>query len=112
MARKFYKTVRFYESVVAFKPTLTEEEVQKRLQETKDFIEKKGGQVLHVLDWGLKQLAYPIQKFNHGRYFILTLRTENPQLTNELDFYYKINDDVIRWLNIQVKEKEVQAHAQ
>ncbi len=111
MAGKFYKTVRFYESVVAFKPTLTEEEVQRKLQEVKDFIEKKGGTVLDTLDWGLKQLAYPIQKFNHGRYFILTLKTENPQLTNELDFYYKINEDVIRWMNLQVKEKGVQSHA-
>ncbi len=103
MARRYYKTIRDYESVVVFKPTLTEDEVQRRLQEVKDFVQKKGGEVLNITDWGTKQLAYPIQGFNHGRYFILNIRSEQPQLPNELDFYYKINEDIIRWLNIQVK---------
>ncbi len=103
MARRYYKTIRDYESVVVFKPTLTEDEVQRRLQEVKDFVQKKGGEVLNITDWGTKQLAYPIQGFNHGRYFILNIRSEQSQLPNELDFYYKINEDIIRWLNIQVK---------
>ncbi len=112
MARRYYQTTRHYESVVVFKPTLTEDEVQRRLQEIKDFIQKKGGEVLDTLDWGTKTLAYPIQKFNHGRYFIITVRSENPELPNELDFYYKISDHVIRWLNIQVKPQEVKQVAQ
>ncbi len=103
MARRYYRTIRDYESVVVFKPTLTEDEVQRRLQEVKDFVQKKGGEVLNITDWGTKQLAYPIQGFNHGRYFILNIRSEQSQLPNELDFYYKINEDIIRWLNIQVK---------
>lgn len=112
MARRYYQTERYYESVVVFKPTLTEEEVQRRVQEIKDFIQKKGGEILHITDWGTKQLAYPIQRFNHGRYFIFHLRSEKPELPNELDFYYKISEDIIRWLNIQVKKQEVEKVAQ
>lgn len=106
MARRYYKTTRHYESVVIFKPTLTEDEVQKRLQEVKDFVQKKGGEVLSVSDWGTRQLAYPIAGFNHGRYFLLHVRSEKPELPNELDFYYKISEDVIRWLNTQTKDME------
>ncbi|MFN3598921.1 MAG: 30S ribosomal protein S6 [Aquificaceae bacterium] len=106
MARRYYQTLREYESVFILKPTLSESEVQSRRQEIKDFIQKKGGQVINITDWGTKQLAYPIQGFNHGRYFILHIRSENPQLPNELDFYYKINENIIRWLNIQVKGEE------
>lgn len=102
MATRYYKTIRQYESVVAFKPTLREEEVQKRLEELKDFVQKKGGEVLNTTDWGTKQLAYTIQRFNHGRYFILHISSKNPELPNELDFYCKINDDIIRWLNIKL----------
>ncbi|WP_448588515.1 30S ribosomal protein S6 [Thermocrinis sp.] len=111
MARRYYQTVRYYESVVVFKPTLSEEEVSRRVQEVKDFISKKGGEVLHVIDWGLKHMAYSINHFNNGRYFIIQIRSQNTELPNELDFYYKINEDVIRWLNFQVKEKEVATHA-
>ncbi|MCS7262230.1 MAG: 30S ribosomal protein S6 [Aquificaceae bacterium] len=103
MARRYVKTNRHYESVVVFKPTLTEEELSKKLQEIKDFVQKKGGQVLEATDWGTKTLAYPIQGFNHGRYYILQVSSDRSELPNELDFYYKISEDVIRWLNIQVK---------
>ena len=104
MAKRYYKANRTYESVVVFKPTMTEEEVQKRIQELKDQIEKKGGKVLGVEDWGTRQLAYRVGNFNHGRYFLVKVQSENTQLPNDLDFYYKISDDVIRWLNIQTKE--------
>ncbi|MFN3870705.1 MAG: 30S ribosomal protein S6 [Aquificaceae bacterium] len=109
MARRYYQTVRDYESVFVLKPTLSESEVQSKLQEIKDFIQKKGGQIINVTDWGVKQLAYPIQGFNHGRYFILHVRSENPEFPNELDFYYKINENIIRWLNIKVKGEEKSA---
>ncbi len=102
MAKRYYKTRRSYESVVVFKPTMTEEEVQKRIQEIKEQIEKKNGEVVSVEDWGTKQLAYRIGNFNHGRYILIKINSENPQLPNELDFYYKISDDIIRWLNNKV----------
>ncbi|MFN3975669.1 MAG: 30S ribosomal protein S6 [Aquificaceae bacterium] len=106
MARRYYQTKRYYESVVAFKPTLTEEEVQRRVQEIKEFVQKKGGETVDVTDWGTKQLAYPIQGFNHARYFIFHIVSEKPELPNELDFYCKISEDIIRWLNIKVKKQE------
>jgi len=112
MAKRFYETIRHYESVVVLKPTLSEEEVSRRVQEVKDFITKKGGEVLQVLDWELKPLAYRINNFTHGRYFIIEIRSQNTNLPNELDFYYKINEDVIGWLNIQQKVKKEASHAQ
>ncbi len=104
---RHYKTLRFYETVFVLKPTLNEEEVKKRVEEIKKFIESKGGEILHLQDWGTKTLAYRIDNYNHGRYFLIQFKTENPQLPNELDFQLKINEDVIRWLNFQIKESEV-----
>lgn len=106
MAKRYYETTRHYESVFVLKPTLTEEEVQRKLQEIKDTIQKKGGEILHQEDWGVKKLAYPIKNFHHGRYFILCIRSSNPQIPNELDFYHKISDDIIRWFNFHIKEKK------
>lgn len=112
MGRRYYQTERYYESVVVFKPTLAEDEVQKRVQEIREFIQKKGGETLNVTDWGIKKLAYPIQGFTHGRYVLLYIRSEKPELPNELDFYYKISEDIIRWLNMQVKKQEGEKVAQ
>jgi small subunit ribosomal protein S6 len=93
-----------YESVVVFKPTLTEDEYNTKLNEVKDFIAKKGGNIVHEEDWGTRNLAYKIGGFGHGRYHFFKIFSTNPQLPNDLDFYYKINEDVIRWLNILSKE--------
>ena len=104
---RHYKTERFYETVFVLKPTLTEEETKQRAEEIKKFIESRGGEILHFQDWGTKTLAYRIDDYNHGMYFLVQYRTENPQLPNELDFQLKIYEDVIRWLNFQIKESEV-----
>jgi SSU ribosomal protein S6P len=93
-----------YESVVVFKPTLTEDEYNTKLNEVKDFIAKKGGNIVHEEDWGTKNLVYKMSGFWHGRYHFFKIFSTNPQLPNDLDFYYKINEDVIRWLNILSKE--------
>ncbi|MFN3814281.1 MAG: 30S ribosomal protein S6 [Aquificaceae bacterium] len=107
MAKRRYVTTRYYESVFVLKPTLTEEEVQRKIEEIKDTVQKKGGEILHLEDWGTRKLAYTIGNFNHGRYFTMQIKSDSPQLPNELDFYYKISDDVIRWLNFRTTEKEV-----
>jgi len=111
---RHYRVIRFYEVVFALKPTLNDEEVSKKVEEVKKFIEKKGGEILYEEDWGLKTLAYKVAGFNHGRFFLIQYKTNNPQLPNELDFFMKINDDVIRWLNFNIKEKEanIKAHAE
>lgn len=108
---RHYKTTRFYETVFVLKPTFTEEEAKKKAEDIKRFIESKGGEILAFKDWGTKTLAYRIDNFNHGRYFIIQFKTNNPQLPNELDFQLKINEDVIRWLNFQIKENEVMKDA-
>ncbi len=105
--QRHYKTTRFYESVFVLKPTLSEEEIKQQTEEVRKFIESKGGEILSFQDWGSKTLAYRIDNFNHGRYFLIQYKTSNPQLPNELDFYFRIGENIIRWLNFQIKEGEV-----
>ncbi len=104
---RHYRVKRFYEIVFALKPTLNEEEVSKKVEDIKKFIERKGGEILYEEEWGLKGFAYRVANFNHGRFFLIQFTTENPQLPNELDFFMRINNDVIRWLNFNIKEQEV-----
>ncbi len=103
MSKRHYSQLREYESVIVAKPTLSEEEYKTLLKDIKDFISKKGGEVIEEQDWGTRALEYRIASFNHGKYYFYKIRSENPNLPNELDFNYKINDNIIRWLNIKVK---------
>ena len=62
---------RMYELAIVTEPRQTEDDVQAICDRMKELIENSGSQVFHVDDWGKRKLAYPIRKFNEGRYNFL-----------------------------------------
>ncbi len=63
-----------------------------------------GGEVGKVDVWGMRKLAYPIQKKNEGYYVVIEF-TANPDLPKELDRKLKISDAIIRHIIINKDEK-------
>lgn len=62
------------------------------------------GEVGKVDVWGLRKLAYPIQKKNEGYYVVIEF-TANPTLPKELDRRLKIADSIIRHIIVNKDEK-------
>ena len=60
-----------YELMVIFTPVLSEEEFKASQKKYTDFIVSSGGNVAHSNPWGLKSLAYPVQKKTTGIYWVL-----------------------------------------
>lgn len=60
-----------YELMVIFTPVLSEEEYKAAQKKYTDLITDAGGQIVHSNPWGLKSLAYPIQKKTTGIYWVL-----------------------------------------
>jgi len=54
-----------YELMVIFTPVLSEEDYKAAQKKYTAFIKDNGGEVVHENPWGLKSLAYPIQKKNY-----------------------------------------------
>lgn len=98
--------MRDYELVVVFKPTFTEAELKEKLEQVKNFITSNGGEIYNITDWGRRELAYPIQKFNTAYYYIINYRTDNNQLPPKLEYNLRINEDIIRFLNFRIKSKK------
>ncbi len=98
--------MRDYELVVVFKPTFTEAELKEKLEQVKNFITSNGGEIYNITDWGRRELAYPIQKFNTAYYYIINYRTNNNQLPPKLEYNLRINEDIIRFLNFRIKAKK------
>lgn len=70
-----------YELMVIFTPVLSEEDFKAAQKKYSDFIVENGGSMVHSNPWGLKSLAYPIQKKTTGIYWILNF--EAPADLNE-----------------------------
>jgi small subunit ribosomal protein S6 len=60
-----------YELMVIFTPVLSEEEFKSSQKKYQDLIAELGGSTVHSNPWGLKSLAYPIQKKTTGIYWVL-----------------------------------------
>ncbi|RXK80591.1 30S ribosomal protein S6 [Filimonas effusa] len=60
-----------YELMVIFTPVLSEDEFKAAQKKYTDFITEAGGTIAHSNPWGLKSLAYPIQKKTTGIYWVL-----------------------------------------
>lgn len=63
-----------------------------------------GGEVGKVDIWGMRKLAYPIEKKNDGYYVVAEFKA-NPDLPKELDRRLKISDSIIRHIIINKDEK-------
>ena len=60
-----------YELMVIFTPVLSDDEFKAVQKKYTDFVTDNGGQIVHSNPWGLKSLAYPVQKKTTGIYWVL-----------------------------------------
>ncbi|MEQ1625474.1 MAG: 30S ribosomal protein S6 [Chitinophagaceae bacterium BSSC1] len=70
-----------YELMVIFTPVLSEEDFKAAQKKYADLIAELGGATVHSNPWGLKSLAYPIQKKTTGIYWVLEF--QGPSDINE-----------------------------
>ena len=87
-----------YEIMYILKPTLGEDEALKVNETLKNGLTSKGGKIIDFKEMGQKELAYEIQKFKSGSYFLCTVESENDEATKEFDRLARISSDVIRHL--------------
>ena len=91
-----------YESIVIINPAVEEERVNELTTKFTDMI-NKDGKVEKAENLGKKKLAYPVKKNAEGYYVVLYF-TANPSIIAELERNYRITDDVIKYMTINVGE--------
>ena len=94
--------MRKYTGMYILKPTLTEEDTKALVAELNALFTEKGGEILTVEEWGLKELAYEINDFAKGYYVKFTVNANNEAVA-EYDRICNIKEAVIR--HILVKDE-------
>ncbi|MBR0127037.1 MAG: 30S ribosomal protein S6 [Firmicutes bacterium] len=92
-----------YEVMFIIDPTLEDEKKDAAVEAVKGIIAAEG-EVGNVDVWGMRKLAYPIQKKTEGYYVVIEFKAE-PTLPKELDRRLKISDSVMRHLIVNKDEK-------
>jgi small subunit ribosomal protein S6 len=93
----------FYESVLVFRQDLTEPQVKDKAAKFTEIIKELGGKVVSTEFWGLKNLAYIIRKNRKAHFVLLNIELPGAQIA-ELERRSRIDEDVIRFLNVSVAE--------
>ena len=92
---------RNYELMMIISPEANETEIDAASARVAGFIADRGGLIYEQSNWGLRRLAYPIQKFQEGNY-VLTRFALGPGEIIELDSSLKASDDVMRHLTMKL----------
>ncbi len=101
--------MRHYETLFVLKPTLTDEEKEQKFNFIKEVIEKNGGEIVATEDIGVRKLAYPIEKFERGHYYIIYFKAPSTTV-KELERIYRITEEIIRFMTIKYEtNKDIKA---
>jgi len=95
--------MRRYENIFIVKPNLSEDEVKTLIDRNSGIIEQDGGAVIKLDKWGLKKLAYPINKEIQG-YYVYTEFAGTPQAVTEIERLFRIDDRVMKYLTVKLAE--------
>ncbi|MBI4339491.1 MAG: 30S ribosomal protein S6 [Chloroflexi bacterium] len=89
--------MREYELVMVLNPEMDEETTASVVNRVTQSITERGGMLAKQDNWGLRRLAYPIQKYREGNY-VLTQFSLDPKFTLELESSLRVTSSVIRHL--------------
>jgi small subunit ribosomal protein S6 len=90
-----------YETVFITTPVLSDIQMKEAVKKFKGIITEDGGEVVHEEDWGLRKLAYPIQKKTTGFYYLIEFKAPST-LIDKLEIEYRRDERVIRFLTFRM----------
>jgi len=95
-----------YETVFIATPVLSEVQIKEAVKKYRDFITDNQGEIVHEEDWGLRKLAYPIQKKTTGFYHLIEFKAD-PTLIAKLEIQYRRDERIIRFLTFAMDKHSV-----
>jgi small subunit ribosomal protein S6 len=98
--------IRQYETVFILTPVLSDDQVKEAVKKVKGFLTDKGAEIILESDWGLRKLAYPIQKKSTGFYYLIEFLAEG-SLIAELELMYKRDERMLRFLTVALDKHAV-----
>ncbi len=92
-----------YESVIVCRQDITKNQLDTIISEFKNNIENETGKILAEEYWGLKNLAYEINKNKKAHYTMLIIES-HPDKIEEYERKLRLHEDVIRFMTIKIKK--------
>lgn len=92
-----------YETVLIARQDLSDAQVKEVTDACEKIIKDEKGKVLKVENWGLRTLAYRINKNRKGHYVLIESDTPAPAII-EMERVLRLNEDVLRYMTIKLEK--------
>jgi small subunit ribosomal protein S6 len=102
--------IRQYEAVFIMTPVLSDEQMKETVSKFQKFLVDKGATIINEDNWGLRKLAYPIQKKSTGFYHLVEFLAEGA-LIKDFEIALKRDERIIRFLTV-VLDKHAVAYSE
>lgn len=96
--------MRQFETLLLLSPELSADGRQALLDSLTAIINREGGRMVEVDQWGMRDLAYPVRKQMRG-FYVRLVYDAPPQLVAELERNIRINDNIYKFLTVKLDEK-------
>ena len=95
-----------YETVFILNPVLSDSQVKETVKKFEDYLVSRGAEMIWKEDWGLKKLAYPIQRKKSGFYHLLEFKVPGDVIAPfELEF--RRDERIMRYLTVKLDKHAV-----
>ncbi len=96
-----------YETVFILTPVLSDDQMKEAVEKFKDVLKENDAKLVNEELWGLRKLAYPIQKKSTGFYVLFEFEAE-PTIVKRLETAYRRDERVIRFLTFRLDKYAVE----
>ena len=98
--------LKSYETVFIATPDLYDSQMKEAVAKYTKLITDNGGEIVYEEDWGLKQLAYPIQHKTSGFYYLIEFKAD-PTFVATLETQYHRDERILRYITVALDKNAV-----
>lgn len=95
-----------YETVIILTPLLSEDALKEALAKFSKLMKDNGAEIIQEDNWGLKKLAYPIEKKTTGYYHLIEFKAPG-EFINKLEVEYKRDERIMRFLTVSLDKHAI-----
>ena len=95
-----------YETVFILTPVLSDDQMKEAVKKYEDHLTHAGAEIVHEENWGMRKLAYPIQKKSTGFYQLIEYKAEGTVIA-DVETELKRDERILRFLTVKLDKHAV-----
>ena len=96
--------IRDYEIVLILTPAIDDARSSTIIDRIDRFVTERGGEITKKEAWGMRRLAYPIQRFNEGNYYLRQFSLDGDHI-KDMEALIEVYEDILRHMIVKVETK-------